>query len=88
MNSAGVKDPIHQGERERRKQWRKSYSYAEFSIISFFCKGFSSIGIFGDTVVLLGSQKIQTASRISVELLHYVESCSYLNKTAVSRMCL
>ena len=39
-------------------------------------------------MILLGSQKIQTASLISVELLQYVESCSYLNERAVSRMYL
>lgn len=39
-------------------------------------------------MILLGSQKIQRASLTSVELLQYVESCSYLNETAVSRMYL
>lgn len=39
-------------------------------------------------MILLGSQEIQTASLVSVELLQYAENCSYLNETVVSRIYL
>lgn len=60
--------PLTEGE----SNWE---NYSELSTL-FFCKWFSNAGIFGDSVLLLGSQQIQSSITQWCTDLHWVESCS------------